>query len=118
MYDDTVLTDLRGLEWVPHPEFPGVSIRTAHGRLGADELTQLLIRLAPDGGEIPVHDHERLDECFYVIQGVGDALVRGERRRVGAHASLYAPAGKSHGLRNAGDEPLLLLATFIPAIDP
>jgi len=118
MYDDTVLVDLQGLDWVPHPEFPGVSIRRAHGHLDAAELTQFLIRLEPEGGEIPVHDHDRLDECFFVVQGEGDALVRGERRRVGPHCSIYAPAGKPHGLRNAGPEPLLLLATFVPAIDP
>jgi len=118
MYDDTVLVDLRGLDWVPHPEFPGVSIRKAHGALGAHELTQFLIRLEPHGGEIPVHDHDRLDECFYVLHGEGDAHVRGERVRVGARASIYAPAGRPHGLRNVGDEPLLLLATFVPAIEP
>ncbi len=114
MVEDTTAVALDDLDWAPHPRFAGVHVKVAHGRIRAGEAAQLLIRLDPRGGEIPPHTHEGLDECFVVLGGRGRALIRGAWLDVAPLTSVYAPEGAEHGLRNDGDEDLLLLATFIP----
>jgi len=116
MYADTVVVDLESMDWKPHPRFEGVEVRLAHGGLNPDEFSQMWIRLEPDGGQIPPHVHEGLDECFFILEGHGRALVRGEHKEVAAGTSIYAPEGAEHGLINDGPTPLCLLANFIPAV--
>ncbi len=116
MIDDTILVEVQDLEWMPHPTFAGVWVKMAQGRMAAREFSQVLIRIDPDN-EIPRHTHEGLDECFYVIQGEGKALVRDERIPVQVGSSIYAPADRDHGVLNDTSEPLLLMAVFVPALD-
>lgn len=116
MYADTVVVDVEARDWRPHPRFPGVEVRIAHGGLQPDEFSQMWVRLEPGGGEIPPHAHDGLDECFVILEGRGQALVRGQHVTVGPGTSIYAPDGSEHGLRNDGDEPLVLLANFVPAV--
>ena len=114
MIDDTILVDVQDLEWMPHPTFDGVWIKTAQGRMAAREFSQVPIRI-DSGNEIPRHTHEGLDECFYVIQGRGKALVRDERIPVQVGSSIYAPADRDHGVANDSLDPLMLMAVFVPS---
>ena len=116
MYAATVVVDLESMDWRPHPRFPGVQVKIAHGGLQPDEFTQMLVRFEPGGGEIPPHTHDDLDECFVILEGHGVALVRGQHVEVSAGTSIYVPDGSEHGLRNDGAEPLLLVANFVPAV--
>jgi mannose-6-phosphate isomerase-like protein (cupin superfamily) len=116
LFDDTTMTALADVDWSRHPRFAGVQVKMAHGRVHPGEFSQMLVRLDPRGGEIPPHTHEGLDECFVILTGRGQALIRGERLDLGPHTSIYAPEGAVHGMRNDGDDELLLLATFVPSL--
>ena len=62
MYADTVVVDVESMEWRPHPRFDGVEVKMVHGGLRSDEFSQMLVRLEPNGGAIPPHTHDGLEE--------------------------------------------------------
>ena len=106
--------DVGELDWAPHPKFPGVHVKFAHGDMSAGAFTQMLVQVEPDGEILP-HAHPDHDECFVILHGKGNALMEGAHHVVGPQTSVFAPKGREHGMVNVGDEPLLLLANFIPA---
>jgi mannose-6-phosphate isomerase-like protein (cupin superfamily) len=61
-----------------------------------------------------VHAHEGSDKVYYVQSGTGRFTVGGEERDLGEGHSVIARAGEPHGVRNEGDENLVLLVTMAP----
>jgi mannose-6-phosphate isomerase-like protein (cupin superfamily) len=104
------------MEWRPHPRFDGVEVKMVHGGMRPDEFSQMLVRIEPNGGAIPPHTHDGLDECFVILEGDGVATVRGRQVLVSVGTSIYAPEGAEHATRNDSNEPLILLANFVPAV--
>jgi len=66
------------------------------------------------GQEHAAHVHADQDKMYVVIEGRGEASVGGEARAVGAGDLVFAPAGAAHGLRNTGEENLVVLVVFSP----
>jgi quercetin dioxygenase-like cupin family protein len=62
-------------------------------------------------GEIKPHTHDTL-EVFHIMQGNGEVLVNDEYQSFTTGDTIYAPAGIIHGLKNTGDQEVLLLANF------
>lgn len=62
-----------------------------------------------------VHTHEGMDKLYYVLEGRGTFLLEGREQETRAGEMLIAPAGVPHGVRNASDARLLLLAVLAPA---
>jgi quercetin dioxygenase-like cupin family protein len=63
------------------------------------------------GDGIPLHTHD-VDEAITILDGVADARLGPERRRVGPGTVVFVPAGAPHGTANAGDRPLAIHAVF------
>jgi len=79
-------------------------------------LTVLWERCAA-GDRIPLHTHN-IDEVIIIDDGDAEVTVGDERRRLGAGAVVFVPAGTPHGNRNAGTGVLSLHAIFgSPQID-
>ena len=63
------------------------------------------------GDRIPLHTHD-VDEAITILDGVADARLGDEQRRIGPDAVVFIPAGTPHGTANAGPSPLEILAVF------
>jgi quercetin dioxygenase-like cupin family protein len=62
-----------------------------------------------------LHAHSGMDKVYYVVSGQGVFLLSGREEPMGAGDLLVAPEGVPHGVRNTGDERLLVLAILAPA---
>lgn len=63
------------------------------------------------GDRIPLHTHD-VDEAITILDGVADARLGDESRRIGRDAVVFIPAGTPHGTANAGTTPVEILAVF------
>lgn len=68
----------------------------------------------PPGAEIEVHLHEREDEIIFIRTGRGMATLGDREVPVAAGATICAPQGVWHGLRNTGDSTLGMNAIYSP----
>ena len=67
------------------------------------------------GQEHALHAHANMDKVYYVTSGHGLFLLEGRELDMRAGEMLIAPQGIPHGIRNTGDERLLVLAILAPA---
>lgn len=67
------------------------------------------------GQEHKLHAHEDMDKVYHVLQGSGRFLLPDGEQAMDAGILLVAPAGVPHGIRNTGDERLLVMAILAPA---
>ncbi len=70
------------------------------------------------GQEHALHAHAGMDKVYHVLEGSGQFLLEGEDQPMSAGTLLVAPADVPHGIRNTGDERLLVLAILAPAPKP
>jgi mannose-6-phosphate isomerase-like protein (cupin superfamily) len=102
--------------FVRHPNWDGVFMK--HFFAGADtggRLNNVEINIVP-GFQIAPHVHENAAEFFYVVGGQGEFLDGGEWTAVKKGDAFMAAAGLTHGVKNTGNETLVLLSTFSPPI--
>ncbi|HVR96972.1 MAG TPA: cupin domain-containing protein [Thermoanaerobaculia bacterium] len=67
------------------------------------------------GQEHKLHAHAGMDKVYHVLAGRGVFLLEGREEPMTAGAMLIAPEGVRHGIRNTGDERLLVLAILAPS---
>lgn len=61
------------------------------------------------------HYHRETEEIYYVVEGVGELEIDGERRRVRVGDAALIPPGAWHRLRADGDGTLRFLCCCAPA---
>ena len=61
-----------------------------------------------------IHTHEGSDKIYYVLEGTGRFTVGDEEKDLPKGHAVIARSGEPHGVRNAFDEPLVLLVTMAP----
>ena len=69
--------------------------------------------LEPGQEQMP-HAHPEADKLYYVLAGNGVFIVDDDERELGPQQIIFAPAGASHGVRNAGPGRLTLLVFMTP----
>ena len=67
------------------------------------------------GQEHRLHAHAGLDKVYHVLSGRGLFLLADREIPMTAGMMLVAPEGVEHGIRNDGDERLLVLAILAPS---
>lgn len=67
------------------------------------------------GQEHALHAHEGMDKVYSVVSGTGLFLLEGSELAMAPGELLVAPDGVPHGIRNTGDERLVVLAILAPA---
>ncbi|HUF76662.1 MAG TPA: cupin domain-containing protein [Longimicrobiales bacterium] len=67
------------------------------------------------GQEHRLHTHEGMDKVYHVLSGTGRFVLEGRELDMEAGMMLVAPEGVGHGIRNTGDERLVVLAILAPA---
>jgi len=91
--------------------FPGVTLAVGiSADNGSKDATMGKITMKP-GSEIPAHTHP-VSDCMVVIQGKGQAYTEEGFVPIEAGCQLFAPAGSPHGLKNTGNEPLVIIFTW------
>jgi len=66
------------------------------------------------GQEHALHAHAGLDKVYQVLEGEGAFLLEGRAIPMRAGVMLVAPEGVPHGIRNTGQERLVVLAILAP----
>lgn len=90
------------------------------GKMGKATLFQserLLVGLNAfePGQEHKLHAHAGMDKVYHVLAGRGTFLLQGREEPMEAGMMLIAPEGIPHGIRNTGEERLLVLAILAPS---
>ena len=80
-----------------------------------DTITVFVVRLG-EGAEIKAHFHKMHDETVYVIKGTGRMLVGDKWTDIKRGTLHFNPMGKVHYTKNTGDEPLVAISIFTPAM--
>ena len=62
--------------------------------------------------------HQGIDQILLFVEGECEALVGGERRRLGADDLVLVPGGTRHNFVNVGDRPLRLITVYAPPEHP
>jgi mannose-6-phosphate isomerase-like protein (cupin superfamily) len=61
-----------------------------------------------------LHAHEGMDKVYHVLSGAGRFLLEGRELAMDPGMMLVAPSGVPHGIRNDGDENLVVVAILAP----
>lgn len=102
---------------VIRPEDHAVYSPDRMGKATVFSSPQMLVGLNAfePGQEHTLHAHAGQDKTYFVIRGTGLFLIEGASLPMTAGDLLVAPAGVPHGVRNSGDERLLVLAILAPS---
>ena len=77
--------------------------------MGSPALPAVIELTVPPGGSPPLHVHDDLDDCFYLLSGKL-AVQSGDERFVASAGSYVAlPAGRPHTFRVMGNRPARML---------
>jgi quercetin dioxygenase-like cupin family protein len=66
------------------------------------------------GQEHALHGHVGMDKVYHVLRGAGVFLLEGREIPMQAGIMLVAPEGVPHGIRNTGEDRLVVLAILAP----
>lgn len=67
------------------------------------------------GQEHALHAHRGMDKVYQVVSGRGVFLLEGRELPMEAGILLVAPDGVPHGIRNTGEDRLVVLAILAPS---
>jgi len=78
-----------------------------------NEHSQLVLMSVEPGDEIGEETHD-VDQVLVFVKGSGEAVLNGQRSRIGKHSLVVVPAGTRHNVINTGKEPLKLFTIYSP----
>jgi len=110
--EKTVIVKESECDWNFDSAFPGLHYKLLidSTKIKNHGLSLGSIELVP-GGELPLHHHSP-QEIYIIRKGKGLLLSNTETREVYPDTSIYIPKNEKHGLRNIGDESLLIYWIF------
>lgn len=80
-----------------------------------DTISAYIVRMMP-GAELGPHYHQEHDEIEYVIRGKAQLLINDQWADIRPGSIHFNPMQKVHAARNTGNEPLIVLIAFTPAM--
>ena len=84
--------------------------------IAQDDTISLLVLRATEGVVIKSHFHETHDETVYVIKGTGQMLINDKWVELKPGSLHFNPMGKVHSTKITGNEPLVAISIFTPAM--
>ena len=66
------------------------------------------------GQDQRVHTHEESEKIYVVLRGSGKFHIGGTERELASGQAVIARAGEAHGVKNTGDQDLVLLVFMSP----
>lgn len=82
---------------------------------GSRHLTTTLVEVEP-GGRQRLHSHAP-EQVYFIVEGRGIMRVGEEEREVVEGDCVFVPSGETHGIVNAGAEPLRYFSAAAPSFD-
>jgi len=84
--------------------------------IAQDDAISLLVLRATEGVVIKSHLHKTHDETVYVIKGTAQMFINDKWVDVKPGTLHFNPMGKVHSLKVTGNEPLVAISIFTPAM--
>jgi quercetin dioxygenase-like cupin family protein len=102
------------------PEDSAVFNSEKMGKATIFESERILVGLNAflPGQEHALHAHEGMDKVYHVLSGTGRFLLADEEIAMEPGVMLVAPSGVPHGIRNDGDQRLIVVAILAPGPGP
>jgi mannose-6-phosphate isomerase-like protein (cupin superfamily) len=88
--------------------------KMAKGTLFESERVLVGLNNFEPGQEHALHAHRGMDKVYHVLSGTGLFLLEDREIPMQAGIMLVAPEGVPHGIRNSGNERLVVLAILAP----
>jgi mannose-6-phosphate isomerase-like protein (cupin superfamily) len=84
--------------------------------IAQDEMISLFIVRMVDGHVVKKHFHKTHDEVIFIIKGTGQMFVNEEWVSFKPGSIHFNPIGKIHSTKQTGNEPLVYISVFTPAL--
>ena len=81
-----------------------------------DDTISLLVLRVTEGVWVKPHIHKTHDETIYIIKGTGQMLVNDKWVDIKPGILHFNPMGKVHSVKHTGNEPLVVISIFTPAM--
>ena len=78
------------------------------------EHVQLVLMTLQPGEDIGAETHPETDQCLFIVEGVGSALLGGQTSELTEDSVVCVPAGTEHDIINTGSGPLRLFTVYGP----
>lgn len=115
LYINGECIDIENLTWNNHPAYKGVCLKhIIKGESTNNQLSCHIVRINP-GSELELHCHPGKTELHEVINGSGTCSIEKSTITYKKGTMGFIPADRNHSVK-AGDEGLILLAKFFPAL--
>jgi mannose-6-phosphate isomerase-like protein (cupin superfamily) len=76
--------------------------------VGSEHVNFALTEIRP-GGEAEEATHPGAEHGYFMVSGVGEAYVEGEKFMVNPNECLWIPPGAKHSIKPVGQEPIRFL---------
>ncbi len=97
-----------------NPLKPGEKTQTI--KIAEDDTATVFVLRLPEGVEVKSHIHKTHDEIVIFIKGSGQTTIGDKRMDMKPGTLHFNPMGKVHATKNTGNEPLVVISIFTPAL--
>ena len=97
-----------------NPLKPGEKAQTI--KIAEDNTVSLLVLRVTEGVWVKPHIHKKHDEIVYVIKGTAQMLINDKWFDIKPGSLHFNPMGKVHSVKNTGNEPMVIISIFTPAM--
>jgi len=91
-----------------------ITFKVSKSADGIDSISICTEEMMP-GSAIPIHKHLYNDEIFFFHKGSGSFILDEKEFPVSEGSTAFVPKGVWHGLKNTGNELMILAFSFSPA---
>jgi mannose-6-phosphate isomerase-like protein (cupin superfamily) len=84
--------------------------------IAQDDTISLLVLRVTEGVWVKPHVHKTHDETVYVIKGTAQMLINDKWFDIRPGSLHFNPMGKIHSVKHTGNEPLVVISIFTPAM--
>lgn len=97
-----------------NPLKPGEKAQTI--KIAEDNTATVLVLRLLEGVEVKSHFHKTHDEIVVFIKGRGQTTIGDKTMDMKPGTIHFNPMGKVHATKNIGNEPLVVISIFTPAM--
>lgn len=97
------------IPFTPYPKGISNIKRIVEKKVGTKRIAGFGIIEVPPGGVFGPHTHPEREEIYYVLSNSGSVIMGDEETPAKEGLTLYVSGEDPHGMRNQGDEPLLVM---------
>ncbi len=84
--------------------------------IAQDNTISFLVLRLTEGVGVKPHVHKTHDEAIYVIRGTAQMFIDGKWVDIKPGSLHFNPMGKVHTVKNTGNEPLVVISIYTPAM--